>query len=192
MPSESLPNLIMRSAKQGLQAVLWIIVALSLTQCSNLAVGFSSNSPSSNSSTTKSSQRKWNGKEFDRVVGYQFKDLPGVVPIAANDLGKLDMESLQKVKLKEAVLSDSQVEELFQAIFSTASSLPVFNCYDPHHIFIFYTGEKPIGAFEVCFICHGTRTWPKANMKITESYPMLRKLCSELGLGFSRPSNSSL
>lgn len=191
MPARSLPDFIILAAKQGLQAVLWITVTLILTQCSNLLVGFSSNSRLNNSSTTKSSHRKWNGEKFDRVVGYQFKDLANSVSIAANDLGKLDMEGLQKAKVKEAVLSDSQVEELFQAIFSTASPLPVFNCYDPHHIFIFFAGEKPIGAFEVCFICHGARTWPKASMKVSESYPMLRKLCSELGLGFSRPSDSS-
>ena len=104
------------------------------------------------------------------------------------DLHQLDMAYLQKMKRNEAVLSETQIDQLMDAIFGTHPKSDVAMCYEPHHIFIFFANDQPVGAFEFCFQCLQYRAWPKRDIGVNESYEKLAALCKKLSLGIKPPS----
>jgi hypothetical protein len=142
--------------------------------------------------TSKSSRsnaiiRHWEGRSFDRVVGYKFVDLPGWRSVVCNGSNQLDLAGLQRAKRKEVVLSEAEIDHLWEAIFSRNPPPDRAMCYEPHHIFIFFAKDEPIGAFEVCFQCSDSRGWPKRNINVNESYQKLGALCERIGLGTKAP-----
>ncbi len=132
-------------------------------------------------------RRQWQGQNFDRVVGYNFTDLPTWSTIVCTRSGKLNLAGLRDVKHKKVVLSAAQIDELFDAIFGKHSPPAHAMCYEPHHIFIFFEKDQPVGAFEICFRCSDYRAWPCRTMKVNESYPKLNALCKKLGLSTRAP-----
>lgn len=131
----------------------------------------------------------WPDKKYDRVVGYQYANPWGVGGcIEGKDL-KID--DLAKLKSKEAVLNAAQVERLLQSTFQSKNLSPGAVCYDPHQIFVFYSGDTPIAAIDICFHCAGSRAWPEKATHETINYPELAKLCVSLGLGSGPPDNSN-
>jgi len=58
-------------------------------------------------------------------------------------------------------------------------------CYDPHHVFLFYSGEGTIvAAVEVCFSCTGICTMPGISEArwYRHDFAALARLTDELGL----------
>lgn len=126
--------------------------------------------------------RGWPDKEYDQVIGYRFTDLDDAWSLLNAGSGELNERLLNKVKRKQFVLSQGHVEQLFKAIGSTDPKERGFNCYNPHHIFVFYSNEVPVGAFEICFECSHARAWPEPRRGLNPSYARLHVLCRELGL----------
>jgi hypothetical protein len=131
--------------------------------------------------------RTWEGRAFDRVVGYRFADSSEWRSVLRLDLHTLDLAYLQKMKRNEAVLSEAQIDQLMDAIFGPHPFSDIAMCYEPHHIFIFFDKDRPIGAFEFCFQCLQYRAWPKKDLGVHESYEKLATLCKKLGLGIKPP-----
>ncbi len=60
-------------------------------------------------------------------------------------------------------------------------------CYDPHHIFVFYSGDgKAVAAVEVCFGCTRVSALPELTepMWYRHDFSALAHLSDELGLWF--------
>jgi hypothetical protein len=132
--------------------------------------------------------RTWEGRVFDRVVGYRFADSPEWRSVLRMDLHQLDMAYLQKMKRNEAVLSEAQIDQLMDAIFGPHPPPNLAICYEPHHIFIFFANDQPVGAFEFCLQCGQYRAWPDKTLHINESYQKLAALSRQLGLGVKPPA----
>lgn len=132
----------------------------------------------------------WPGKEYDRVVGYQFFNPHGPFREDSPVLGdEVRGEQLTKVKRKEVVLKPDQTTRLLKsALFSSDNGAPAA-CYYPHHIFVFYKGDAAVAAIEVCFHCNGKKTWPPAENAVGTDYPALATLSGELGLGTDMPED---
>ena len=57
-------------------------------------------------------------------------------------------------KKKQAILTKEQIAELTKATFKSKVHYPTYDCYFPHHIFIFYDDfGDPRACIEVCFEC---------------------------------------
>lgn len=137
--------------------------------------------------------RRWEGRTFDRVVGFrflglQFVGLPGARNVVRADSKPLDMAGLRLAKRQEAVLSESETDQLMDAILGDHPVVDRAMCYEPHHIFIFFSKDRPIGAFEICFQCQQSTAWPRRDLHVTESYAKLATLCKKLGLSIKPPS----
>jgi hypothetical protein len=128
----------------------------------------------------------WPNKEYDKVVGYQFAN-PEETSFIKDDA--LNLEKLTGSKRKESALSNTQTNELLKATFEADLNGSGLMCYNPHHIIVFYSDDKPVAAIEICFQCSGVRTWPdhKARWWHT-SFNDLAKLTTALGLGTSAPA----
>ncbi|MFO1484598.1 MAG: hypothetical protein U1F71_14650 [Verrucomicrobiaceae bacterium] len=135
---------------------------------------------------TRGVGHRWEGRDFDRVVGYRFVDFEWTSLIRYQS-NELDIESLQRGKRNEAILSGPETEQLMDAIFGAHPKSDAAMCYQPHHIFIFFAKDQPIGAFEICFQCLQSRAWPKNNLNVNESFAKLAALCKQLGLGVKPP-----
>ncbi len=137
---------------------------------------------------TRKRNVEWPAKKYDLVVGYQFVNPGGMETPFFGIHGELLTGFLKKLKRKEIILNSAQTEQLLEAIFSSDDpNTQVSKCYDPHHIFIFYSAGQEVGAFEVCFRCDASKWWPHPQDTVNESYPKLRALCMELGLGIDAP-----
>jgi len=131
----------------------------------------------------------WPSSKYDTVVGYQFVNYGYTTSSPLADVkGRLALARLNEVKRKEALLSNSQIERLLEAMFIPDTE-PTQHavCYDPHHIFVFYSRSKAVAAFEVCFRCLNSNKRPSAGRKTNVNYSMLAGLCLELGLGTDSP-----
>ena len=131
----------------------------------------------------------WPVAKYDKVVGYQFVNYGySTSSPLADSKGRLTLTRLNEVKRKEAVLSNQQVNALVDAIFIPDKE-PVSHavCYDPHHIFVFYSKGDPVAAFEVCFRCMNSNCRPASRRETDVNYARLTQLCMELGLGTEAP-----
>lgn len=166
------------------QVNLMMLAVAMLCSCSSPPV------PPTLSKTTPphASSRQWQGRSFDKVVGYRFADSAEWRSVIRLDLHQLDMAYLQKMKRNEAVLTEEQTDELMDAIFSKHPPSFVAICYEPHHIFVFFSKAQPVGAFEFCLQCHQYRAWPKRDLAVNESYVKLASLCRKLRLGVKPPA----
>lgn len=138
-------------------------------------------------SKTSAGTSKWPNSPYDKVVGYQFAN-PSHGSLAAFITSKTGAAALEKLKTKEAPLNAKQVEQLLRATFEAKEFQAGGFCYDPHHIFIFYFNDKPVGAIEVCFHCLNTRCWPNNASSGHNDFTSLRSLSSSLGLGTDKPN----
>jgi hypothetical protein len=133
---------------------------------------------------------KWPDKQFDRVVGYQFVNPPGIGSPFLDGKDAPSFKQLSQLKRKEAELSAADTEQLFKAMFSDEPPPKIFfACYEPHHIFVFYSGEKAVAAFEVCFLCSSSGAWPGQPAASNPSFKKLAGLCLSLGLGTDVPDD---
>lgn len=139
--------------------------------------------------TTPLVKPTWPDKKFDCVVGYLFVNPPGEGSPFLDGKNGLDLTHLGELKRRGIELDAAYTEELFKAIDSNESPSNSFLCYDPHHIFVFYSRQRAIAAFEVCFLCSATRSWPAQPSRAVPSYRKLSDLCNRIGLGVNPPDD---
>lgn len=133
---------------------------------------------------------KWPDKQFDRVVGYQFVNPPGIGSPFLAGKETASFKQLTQLKRKEAVLSAQDTDQLFEAMFSNEPPPTfAFACYEPHHIFVFYSKQKAVAAFEVCFLCRSSSSWPSQPSASNPSFKRLATLCMKLGIGTDAPGD---
>jgi len=85
------------------------------------------------------------------------------VPYGVIEFGsKLDIAALAGLSRERARLSDAQRETLLKAVFDPHEEALIRECYNPHHIFVFYDrAGQPVGAIEVCLSCRGVDCLPR-------------------------------
>lgn len=126
---------------------------------------------------------KWPGVKYTEIRAYAW---PKSV--------ETDKVINQGVKLHRDVsnpdgarLSVDQEARLLAAIGSEHTPHRVAACYNPHHLFVFYDGEKPVAYYEVCFSCGGFEFSPQGAAKWNDMVALATifdelKLFEEFGL----------
>jgi hypothetical protein len=107
-----------------------------------------------------------------------------------NDKNIVDVAGLSSLVIKSKILTQSIGKAAEKATTSTTNRNWVSDCYDPHHIFVFYTSEgHPVAAAEVCFECNRVKITPdgcigaNTNSVIENAdLKMLAKIAIEAGL----------
>lgn len=132
----------------------------------------------------------WAPPTYAKVVGYRFR-IPGEdskehVPSGFTLLrkGVLDSALLERQKTKSADINPEDVRKLTSAINAKEAVLPAA-CYDPHHIFVFYSDTGAVvAAIEVCFGCTGVSALPEVAEPrwYRHDFIALAKLTDGLGL----------
>ena len=139
------------------------------------------------------SKSDWPKTEFTKVVGYRFKipsdDAKGTeaVPSGFSLLNKtgLDTKQLETLTAKSTELTKPQIAKLLKATFNPSHYASPAACYDPHHIFVFYSDTgATVAAIEICFSCTGIATTPgkKKSQWYRHDFIALARLTDELGL----------
>ena len=107
--------------------------------------------------------------------------------ILANAKKEIDVAALAGLASRQHVLNGEQAASVLEATTSGRERLPVMECYEPHHAFVFYTNTgKPVGCVEICFTCNSWKISPEGNA--LESFdgfcdlPRFAKLFVEFGL----------
>jgi hypothetical protein len=98
--------------------------------------------------------------------------------------GTVDAALLERQVVKSAQLSPEQIRKLTIAINAKQATSPAA-CYDPHHIFVFYSDTGVIvAAVEFCFSCTGVSASPDIAEPrwYRHDFIALAKLTEELGL----------
>jgi len=136
------------------------------------------------------SKTAWTPPTYSKVVGYRFR-IPGedskeAVPSGFSLLrkGVLDSALLEKQKTKTVDLKMEDVHKLTSAINAKEAVSPAA-CYDPHHIFVFYSDTGAVvAAIEVCFGCTGVSALPEVAEPrwYRHDFIALAKLTDGLGL----------
>jgi|UniRef100_UPI0037841753 hypothetical protein len=138
-------------------------------------------------------RKPWPSKSYDEVRGYQFTNPSGPLVWPSPVLGAtLNSAALEKLKRRESALNADQTRILLDATFSDRFEGVPAGCYFPHHVFVFYSKQKPVGAIEVCFMCAGKRCWPDQPKDSKTNYPQLEKLAKELGIGTEAPKGEKI
>ena len=137
--------------------------------------------------------KPWPGKPYDLVKGYQFTNPLGPLKEQSPILNEtIDLQALAKLECKEAQLNPDQTRRLLKAAFGKRFEGMPAPCYFPHHIFVFYSDKKPVGAIEMCFMCAGKRCWPDQPKGSKTNYPQLEKLAKKLGIGTEAPKGEKV
>ncbi|YCM43985.1 hypothetical protein V2O64_21990 [Verrucomicrobiaceae bacterium 227] len=110
--------------------------------------------------------------EATYCVAYELGDPPQNPEVVSSDKS---FESLKKARIlqtrthlnvigltsqtiRQKLLSKEQITELTNATFKSKVYYPAFDCYDPHHVFVFYDFfGKPHACIEVCFTCNAIK-----------------------------------
>ena len=131
-----------------------------------------------------------------RVIGYRFSipgnDEPNTPRESGfsliNRSGALDQDLLRELKVKEALLTDDQVERLGKAVYGVHPVTNAAACYDPHHIFVFYDENGNVAkSVEICFSCLNIQTSPglQESQWKRHDFRNLARLCDEIGIGMT-------
>ena len=131
----------------------------------------------------------WPGKPYDKVVGYHFTNPWGIGGLLS-DQGDFNLDDVKWLQANHAELKKEQVSFLLENTFQSKNEEPTASCYQPHHVFVFYSGETAVGMIEVCFKCNSSACWPAADTMSHINFPQLEKLCGELKLEMNQPKNS--
>ena len=108
-----------------------------------------------------------------------------------NAEGQLNLEQLERLKVKEAILTSDQTERFVEAVYAEEDVTSAAACYDPHHIFLFYDDSGSlINVVEVCFSCYNLHAFPVLDKSIwrRHDFRTLARLCDEIGIGMSSGS----
>ena len=104
--------------------------------------------------------------------------------------GYLDIASLTSRTIKQKQLNEELSKRLLFSVYNGESNFPAIDCYDPHHIFIFYSFiGTPVSCIEVCLTCNAIRVADLIENKRVNSivfqsvnYLTIARIISELGL----------
>lgn len=144
------------------------------------------------STVTKLTGHKVNGwpdKPYDRVVGYLF-DNPTDEPFSLLRTEPVDMNQLLKLKTKEVILDENNVDSLLNAVFNSNLRFGLTACYNPHHVFVFFKDTQPIAAIEICFSCDNIAFYPTRETDFHFDLEALARLSDRLGLGLGPTKRS--
>jgi hypothetical protein len=150
-----------------LLALLWLPAAVSLAE-------------------EKIPQRPVALPEYSYCMAYVLNDADGNVLLQSGD-ELLDVKALAARKTKEARLTPEQAKGVIVAASADVPRLPPMECYEPHHVFVFYSkAEKPVACLEVCFTCNAAKLRPSADPENATLYRYdqnaLAKMVGELKL----------
>jgi hypothetical protein len=107
-----------------------------------------------------------------------------------NDRNVVDVAALSTRIVKSGILKHDAAEGVVRGATNGAKRHPVMDCYNPHHLFVFYDYEgKPVAAIEVCFTCNRVKMTPEVRAGVGAAGPFesadlagLAKIASEAGL----------
>ncbi len=111
-----------------------------------------------------------------------------------NDRNIVDVAALSTRLVKSGVLKHDAAEGVLRSTTNGSKLHPIMDCYDPHHLFVFYSYEgHPVAAIEVCFSCNRVKMTPeiRANGSCgagtfgtfeTADLAKLAKIATEVGL----------
>lgn len=107
-----------------------------------------------------------------------------------NDRNIVDVAALSTRLVKSGVLKHEAAEGVFRGATNGTKQHPVMDCYDPHHLFVFYSYEgHPVAAIEVCFSCNRVKMTPDVRVGREALGPFesadlagLAKIAAEAGL----------
>ena len=144
------------------------------------------------------SQIEMSSLKASRVVAYQFalpEDESGMPIETGFSLitkdGKLDIATLNNLKVAQATLTPDQVNRLVDSVYGPHRETGPAACYDPHHIFLFYdTSNKLINVVEVCFACINLRAQPQIEETqwYRHDFRELARICDEAEIGLTSRS----
>lgn len=144
----------------------------------------------------KGSKTVWTPPKYSKVIGYRFQ-LPSdnakhPVPSGFTLLkkGAVDAVQLERFTIKSAELGQEHIQKLTAAVSAKRITYPAA-CYDPHHIFVFYSETGTVvAAIEICFSCTGVAAIPAIAEPqwYRHDYAALAKLTDELGLWLGPPT----
>ena len=124
---------------------------------------------------------RWPNVHYSKVVGYLYSAVESVESML--DGGHLNSEALARHTVKSIELNADQIERLLIAIQKPATRDGIMNCFNPHHVFVFYAHDtQPLAAVEVCFECTRIASWPD-KLSCAADFSALARLSAELGLG---------
>jgi hypothetical protein len=99
----------------------------------------------------------------------------------------IDSAALSVRVVKSSVLKRDVSDKAIHCALRGEKHHPVMDCYEPHHIFVFYSnGGKPVAAIEACFTCNRVKTSPMNRVVggglETADLAGLAKIASDAGL----------
>ena len=107
-----------------------------------------------------------------------------------NDRNIVDVAALSTRLVKSGVLKHDAAEGVIRGSTQGTKRHPIMECYDPHHLFVFYDYEgRPVAAIEVCFSCNRVQMSPEVRVRRGTFGPFetadlagLAKIVTEAGL----------
>ena len=79
-----------------------------------------------------------------------------------NDRNIVDVAALSTRIVKSGTLKHEAAEEVIRGSTKGTERHPIMECYEPHHIFVFYDYDgSPVAAIEVCFSCNRVKMTPE-------------------------------
>lgn len=73
----------------------------------------------------------------------------------------IDMAALVSRATHQRILAAPAIERLKDCVFKSSSTTPTMDCYEPHHLFVFYTSTgQAVAGIEVCFTCSRVKLFP--------------------------------
>jgi hypothetical protein len=73
----------------------------------------------------------------------------------------VDVAALASLVVAQRQLRPTSTKLLLDAALDRKGSYPIRECYDPHHVFVFYSSAgQPVGCMEVCLTCNRIRVVP--------------------------------
>lgn len=107
-----------------------------------------------------------------------------------NDRNIVDVAALTTRLVKSGALKHEAAEGVIRRTTAGTKMHPIMECYDPHHLFVFYGYDgHPVAAIEVCFSCNRVKMTPEIRVGSGAVGPFetadlagLAKIATEAGL----------
>lgn len=131
---------------------------------------------------------KWSIPKFSKVIGFYFTSEPyhsaGEYRILNRPV--VNEKDLGVFAKAAGALNAEQVNRLLHAVVTPDEVDFLGACYDPHHVFVFYSDQDaPVAAIEVCFGCKQIDTAPvfkEDDFILIYDFLALAHLAWELGI----------
>jgi hypothetical protein len=106
-------------------------------------------------------------------VGIEVKDNKHIIPAIQDSI----------------ILKTSQKEQLFKILHLyqvvRGNSTTNYNCYQPHHLILFYQSKQIVAFLEVCFLCYGSSATEgilENLFSCSKKYDLLKDFFKEIGI----------